>query len=240
VDPEAVKSTDDGDDGIPDYVYPCIAIGVLIFICVPVMIIIYNRNQRRVGAGDGKELIKKRTTRDVLKEINTASTKEEVKKPKIRRKETKYHPEPNPPGSNATIINVNEESPHPPPGYTDKDNVPPFLRTGDKIPEKNVAPASTGTDDTRPDQDIPPILNGTGTKMPTQNTAPASTDTVDQQLEHDTPPALNGTGTQMHDPNIAPVSDPCVPDLSLYTGPGIPPAFPYKTPAEARELGLHV
>ena len=209
-DPEAVKSSDEGDGGIPDYVYTSIAVGVLIFIAVVATIIIYCRSKRRVGVDTGKQKAKKRTTREILIEVNTASSKEKVKGPKIKRKETRYHPEPNPPGPNTKVINVNEQGPHPPPGQTDTNDVPPLLSTKEKLPEKNIAPASTGTDDPRPGQD----LNGTGTQAPGPNVPPASTE--------------------------APNTNTYDPDVDVFMGQGIPPPFPYKTPAEARALGMHV
>ncbi|XP_053400770.1 deleted in malignant brain tumors 1 protein-like [Mercenaria mercenaria] len=180
-DPDANASTEDSKTGVPNFIYPVIGIVVILIVIISMFIYLYCKGKGRVGVGDAKASLKKRTTNDLLKEMKTGSgTTEKDKQPKIKRKGNKYHPEPNAPGPDTTIINIREQSPHPPPGETDSDIPPAFTGTESETPEQNIAPAIT-------------------------------------QL---------------------PNTDPSPPEPDPWSAL-IPPPFPYKTPAEARALGLH-
>ncbi|KAL4230151.1 hypothetical protein ACF0H5_010536 [Mactra antiquata] len=165
-DPDAGASTSD-DGGIPDYVYPIIAIAVIILISVIVFICFVNRHKRRVAAGKEmppKPKLKKRTTQQLLDELNSRyGSKLEESKRKQAKKQANYHPKPHTTGPNVNIIHMGGTSPHPPPmpppSTDDPAYPPPYIGTGTDMPQGNLAPVLTNHSQMNPSVPVAPMSN---------------------------------------------------------------------------------
>lgn len=162
VDPSA--STEE-DSGLPDYVYPIIAIGIIIVISIIIFVFVVFKGRGRVTHGSvvAAPPIKKRTTHDLLQELTARyGSADTDKQPKVKRKGTGYHPQPSAPGPGVNVI-FRGQTPHPPPGLpskqpfsnigmrgTDDPAYPPDFLGGGLEKQGQIAPVLTEQSDLQP------------------------------------------------------------------------------------------
>lgn len=131
---------------------------MILLIAAALFTFLYCKGKGRVGVGEAKPALKRRTTHDLLTELTSRyGSAETDKQPKVKRKGTRYHPQPNPPGPNVTIIKTGGQSPHPPPGFTDPAFPPVFIGSGSQMPTDNIAPVLTEQSSLKPSAPGPDV-----------------------------------------------------------------------------------